>query len=246
MVLLAKRVSASAPRPTIASTSGAPSERAAAWMRSNMRSSSLCFSAAITGSNFHVAKTRGTGAMAGAHDLLGLALAAVGNAPEHPVIAVGNGRAGVPELRADAAVGGILEHADALAVAYFPGDFGAELKVVAFVVNGPALVGVHVNGVAGLAEKFFECFLARKQTDIGHANEREVRPTIGAHGAVGMRISHGRRRLARGHIAAKDAVANDVDALGHHALVVKGERPQPRTMLLACVTYHVDDVGAVA
>ena len=65
-------------------------------------------STGIRGSHFDVAEARGAGAVAGAHDLLGLALAAIRNAPQHPVVAIGDGRAGIPELGGDAAVGRVL------------------------------------------------------------------------------------------------------------------------------------------
>ena len=55
--------------------------------------------------------------MTGAHHLFRLALAAVRSAPQRPVIARADGVAGIPELRGDAAVARILQHADALAAA---------------------------------------------------------------------------------------------------------------------------------
>src|SRR5579864_5998347 len=114
------------------STSVTPSARAASttWLKIS--------SACIRAPDFDFAEARGAGAVAGAHDLFGLAFAAVRNAPEGPVLRSGDGGARVPEFGSDAAVAGILEHADALAVADFPADFAAELELVALIVDGPA------------------------------------------------------------------------------------------------------------
>src|SRR5271157_4054967 len=72
-----------------------------------------------------VANPRRAGSMAGAHHLLGLPLAAVRHPPQGPVLRPGDGRAGIPEFGGYAAVAGVLEHADALAVADLPADFAA-------------------------------------------------------------------------------------------------------------------------
>src|SRR5271165_1253603 len=98
MALLAKRVSALDPAATMASASATPRARDAsatwskmAWQRAG--------SIGIRAPDLDAAEARGTSAVAGAHDLLRLALAAVGRAPQHPVVASGDGRASVPELR---------------------------------------------------------------------------------------------------------------------------------------------------
>src|SRR6058998_1316196 len=101
MVLLAKRVSACDPTPSMASTSPIPSERAA-WttspkissQRSRVSSASL-----IRAADLDSAETRGAGSVAGAHHLLGLSFAAVGRAPQRPVLRAGDGGAGIPKLR---------------------------------------------------------------------------------------------------------------------------------------------------
>src|SRR5215471_9083758 len=100
MALLANRVSAPFSALRISSRSATPCARAAARAISKKRSNSL----RIRAPDLDLAETRGARSVAGAHHLLGLSLAAVGNAPESPVLAAGDGRAGVPELRGDAAV----------------------------------------------------------------------------------------------------------------------------------------------
>ncbi len=105
----------------------------------------------------------------------------------------GDGRAGVPELRGDAAVAGVLQHAHALAVADLPADLAAELEVVALVVDGPAPVGLHVDARGPSAEDFVERLRARLEAHVGHADQRQARPAVGAHAAVGARLRPPRR-----------------------------------------------------
>src|ERR1700733_792368 len=183
MVLLAKRVRAAQCAPKRASTSETPKDAAAFCTVSNSSRHSLWVSMAaptsggIRGSHFNVVEARGAGAMAGADHLLGLSLAAIGNAPQHPVIAIRNGGAGIPKLGGDATVSRILEHANAFAIFDLPGDLATELEVVALVVDGPTPIGLHVNRVADAGENFIERLLAGQQADVGHADERETRPT---------------------------------------------------------------------
>src|ERR1700685_1021533 len=113
MVLLAKRVRAAQCAPKSASTSETPSDLAACCTAANSSRHSLCNSmapsesAAIRGSHLDVVEAGGAGAMAGADHWLGLPLAAIRNAPQHPMIAIGDGGAGVPKLGGDTAIGGI-------------------------------------------------------------------------------------------------------------------------------------------
>src|SRR5207247_635809 len=232
MVLLAKRVRAFAPTASMASTSCTPSERAAfstcakiSWQAWRVSGGSLIGAADLDG-----AEPRGTGTVTRAHHLFGLSLAAVGRAPESPMLRPGDSGAGVPELRADAAVAGILEHADALAFADLPGDLAAELEIVALVVDRPALVGLHVDGVFAAAENFVQRLRAGLEADVGHADEGNARPAVGAHGSVGADLAYRRRGLARGHVADEQAVADNVRLLGRHALVIESEGSQTGTM----------------
>ena len=183
--------------------------------------------------------------MAGAHHLLGLPLAAVRHAPQRPVLRPGDGRAGIPEFGRYPAVAGVFEHAYALAAAHLPADFAAELEVVALVVDGPAPVGLHVDGVVR-SEHLFERLFAREQADIGHADERQPFPAIGAHTTVGARLANRRGGLARGHVAHETAAADDVGGLRRHAFVVEREGAQARPVLEAGIANHIDDFRAVA
>src|SRR6266478_653570 len=183
----------------MASRSGTPSARAAATADANTssaretvsRADSRASLAGIGATNLDVAKSRGTRAVARAHHLLGLALAAIRRAPKRPVLGARDGSAGIPELGADAAITGIFQHADTLAVADLPSNLASELEVVSFVVDRPAFVGLHVNPVVSI-EHFFQRLYAGLKAYIGHANERNPCPTVGPHGAVRALLTHSR------------------------------------------------------
>src|SRR5450755_3876619 len=121
MVLLAKRVRAPKCAPKSASTSATPNDLAVCRTPANSSRHSLCDinsepydSAGICGSHFNVVEARRACAMAGADHLLGLSLAAIRNAPQHPMIAIGDGGASVPKLGCDTAVSRIFQHPNAL------------------------------------------------------------------------------------------------------------------------------------
>src|SRR5580700_9368288 len=200
----------------------------------------------ISGSDLDVVETRRAGPMTGTDHLLRLALPAVRHTPQHPMVAIGDGRAGIPELSGDAAVSGVLQHARALAVANLPRDLAAELEVVALVIDRPAAVGLHINGAAHAAQYFFQRLFARKQTDVGHADERQTGPSGGAHGAVGTRLSDGCRGFARGHVTNELAVTNDVGALRGNSFVVEEKGSEAWAMLRPRIAHRVDDFRTVA
>src|SRR5580658_6866168 len=252
MVLLAKRVSAAQCAPKSASTSEMPSALA---MSCTCPNSSLqlaigrMVSSKLTGirrSHFDVVEARGACTVAGGDHLLGLSLAAVGNTPQHPMIAIGNGRARVPKLRGDAAIGRVLQHTNALTIFDFPGDLAAELEVVALVVDGPTAIGLHVNGAAHAGKNFLERLLARQQADVGHADQRKAGPTGGAHGAVRALLADGGGRLARGHVSDELAVTNNVGRLRRNTLVIERERAHARAVFDARVANRVHQIGTIA
>src|ERR1700693_1792606 len=199
-------------------------------------------SARITGSDLDVVETRRTGPMAGPDHLLRLAFTAVRHTPQHPMIAVGDGGTGIPKLGGDTAVGWVLQHARAFTVANLPRDLATELEIVTLVVNGPAAVGLHVDGVAHSAQDFVQCLLARHEAHVGHPDKRQTGPSGGAHGTVRPRLSYRCRGFARGHVPDELAVANDVGTLGGNTFVVEKKSTQTRTMLRTRVAYRVDDL----
>src|SRR5258708_23918713 len=116
MVLLAKRVRASRCAPKIASTSRTANDLAASNTIAKspahcsfVRITSLLNSAGIGRSNLDVVETGRASAVAGADHLLRLALAAVRHTPQNPVVAIRDGRAGIPQLARAAAIRRILE-----------------------------------------------------------------------------------------------------------------------------------------
>src|SRR5579875_519093 len=189
----------------MASISATPRERAAASTWPKMAS----ISTGIGATDPDFAEARGARAMACAHYLLRLPLAAIGHSPKRPMLRPGNGRAGVPKFRRNAAVAGVLQHSHPLAIADLPADLAAELKMVALIVNRPAPVGFHINRMLAI-EHFIERLFSRLEAHVGHADEREARPAVGAHAAVRALFAHTGRGFARGHVAFEPAVPDNV------------------------------------
>src|SRR6476646_10950335 len=102
--------------------------------------------------------------MPGSHRLHGLALAAVGSAPQRPLVTRADGVHGVPELRCDSRIRRILEHAPQLAALDLPADLAAELKVITLVVNRPRTIGLHENAIVGAGDELIkrQRFFSRK------------------------------------------------------------------------------------
>src|SRR5262245_53859814 len=79
--------------------------------------------------DLHVAEPRGRRTVSDLHHLHRVALAAVLDAPELPLLAAGDGVTAAPEAWRDARVKRVAQHAGALAVLDLPGDFARELEV---------------------------------------------------------------------------------------------------------------------
>src|SRR4051812_34136459 len=94
--------------------------------------------------------------MAGTHRLHRLSLAAVGRAPERPLIPRADRVHRIPEFGCDAGVGRILDHAAELAALDLPPDFAAKLEVVALVVDGPRSVRLQKQSIVGVSDKLRE------------------------------------------------------------------------------------------
>ena len=183
--------------------------------------------------------------MACAHGLHGLAFAAIGRAPERPVIARTDCVATVPEFGGDAAVAGIFYHAAQLAAFYFPADFGGKLKMIAAIVNGPGAIGLHQDRVVGIGDQIVVTPRAGIDADIGHANHRQAIPGFGAHGAAGARFADGGSQFAIAQVAGEQAVGDDGRALRGDAFVIVGERAEAGAVFEAGVGDDVDDVRTI-
>src|SRR5712692_5881013 len=99
------------------------------------------------------------------------------------MIEFANSIAGIPEFGGDAAVAGILQHADFLPAFDLPADFGGKLKLVTAVVDGPGAVCLHEDAILSVADEIVVVPGAGEQTDIGHSNDREAIPAFRAHGS---------------------------------------------------------------
>src|SRR6266478_2369398 len=197
--------------------------------------------------HLHSPKPRWTRSMPRSHHLLWLPFPAVRRTPQCPVITRANRVHRIPELGCNSAVGGILEHAGALAVSDFPSDFGAELEVVALVVNGPRTVGLKQNAVIGGPNQLIESqrLLAGENTDIGHADDRQPVPTLSAQSSSGTIQADDRCSLARTEKSGEQPVRDDRSALCRNTFVVECKRSESRPVLLASVGDYVYQLAAV-
>src|SRR5579864_2481518 len=104
------------------------------------------------GVHAHVAEATRRRAVADVDGLARLSLAAVDHAQHLPLVGPGDGVAGAPELRGDAAVQRIAHQPGAPAVLDQPPVLGAELEVEAAVVDAPGPVGLQVDAVLGAGD----------------------------------------------------------------------------------------------
>src|SRR5215470_8409286 len=105
--------------------------------------------------DLHILEPRRRSAVPGAHGLHGLAFAAVGRAPQRPLVARADRFHGVPEFGGDPGIRRILEHPSQLAALDVPADFAAELEVIALIVNRPGAVGLHVDAVVNARDEMY-------------------------------------------------------------------------------------------
>src|SRR5688500_20216323 len=106
--------------------------------------------------------------MTGVTDLPGLSLAAVRSAPEGPLRLVAKHVQALPELRADAGVGRILDHPSALAILDLPADLATELEIQALVVDRPRAVSVNQDVDLGGRDHLLEAASAGQEIDASH------------------------------------------------------------------------------
>src|SRR3989442_10953732 len=113
-----------------------------------------------------------------AHHLLWLPFPAMRCSPEHPLVARADRIQRIPELSGNSGVGRVLQQACTLAILDLPSRLAAELEVVAFVVDGPGAVGLHVDAVVRRSDELLagEGLLPRHNADIGHADDRQPVP----------------------------------------------------------------------
>ncbi len=185
--------------------------------------------------------------MSRAHNLLRLALAAVWSSPQRPLVARADRIHRIPKLRGDPRVGRIFQHPHPLPFLDLPRNLASELKVVAFVVNRPGLVGFHVDALVGRGNELFQTqrLLSGQNADVGHANHGQPVPTFSAQRATGSRRADGVRRFARTQISRKTSIRDNWRRLRGHTFIVIGEGSEARPVLLPSVGHDVDQFAAV-
>src|ERR1700752_1456616 len=106
-----------------------------------------------------------------------LSLAAVGGAPHEPVLIVAYSITGIPEFGSDAGVCAITQHLPEFAILDLVTDFGAELEVVALIVNGPGAIRFHVDAIVRVSNQIVVIPCARFDAHIRHADDRDTIPS---------------------------------------------------------------------
>ena len=131
--------------------------------------------------------------MAGAHGLHWLALAAIRRAPKRPMFFIRDCIEGIPKLRSYSTVGAILQQPAELTVLDFVSDFRAELKIQSQVIDTPRAIGFHENTVVCIGDEIIEFPIAGFERYIGHPNQRNSIPSLGAHAAIALHAQLRRR-----------------------------------------------------
>src|SRR4029077_4136930 len=242
MVLLAKRVKEKREPVKMASTSSADEKRRIRSKRS--AASSLVsipefpvktrlpasppprtLSLRIRRADANIQEPGRTRPMSRAHNLLRLALAAVWSSPQRPLVARADRIHRIPKLRGDPRVGRIFQHPHPLTFLDLPRNLASELKVVAFVINRPGFVGLHVDTLISRGNELFQTqrSLSGQNADIGHANHGQPVPTFGAQRATGSRRAYSVRRFARTQISRKTSIRDNRRRLRGHTFIVIGE-----------------------
>src|SRR5690606_14777233 len=173
-------------------------------------------------------------------NLRGLALAVEERATQAIVGFVADRAAGVPELRRADLVSHVLDHAGDLAVLDLVEQLAAELGVVALLVDRERAVADDVDAVLDVLDHVFDGQLltAGGHRDVGHALELHRRPGVGVAAAVGLLLAQDVGLVADGLVIDQDAVADQVPALGLHALVVVRHRAQAARLGLVGEDRH--------
>src|SRR6478672_8628638 len=190
-----------------------PKTSAALFLSSmKIRNSSITF---ISRSHLNPPKPRRRRSMSRAHHLLRLPFAAMRSPPEHPFVARANRIHRIPEFRSNPAVGGVSQHASALAIFNFPSNLAAELEVVTFVINRPGTIGLHVDPLVGGSNKLLACqrLLPRQNADIGHSDNWQPVPSLSAQCSSRAIGANAMSSLARCQISGEQSVSNDWRAL---------------------------------
>src|SRR5438132_6542724 len=104
------------------------------------------------------------------HRLARLALSAIRRTPQHPALLVGDGVAGVPELRSNPRIGGSSHHFPNASVPYPVSLFGVELEVVPLLVDAPAIVCDHKVSIASIFNHLIIVPVAGFETDVSHSD----------------------------------------------------------------------------
>src|SRR5438132_5341329 len=171
------------------------------------------------------------------HRLARLALSAIRRTPQHPALLVGDGVAGVPELRSNPRIGGSSHHFPNASVLYPVSFFGVELEVVPLLVDAPAIVRYHQVSVASIFNHLIIVPLTGLETDVRHPDYWKL-VVFGSHTPVTPGLPHSRGGFSRHEISHEFSVLDRIFSLSFDSFVIVTKGPESVSMIEGSVHYY--------
>src|SRR3989454_12547866 len=172
------------------------------------------------------------------HCLPGLAFSAIRRSPKHPALLVGNGIAGIPELRRYASVGRSSDHFSDASVLYPVAFFGVELEVVPLLVDAPTIVCNHKVSVASIFDHLVIVPVSRFETDVGHSDYWKL-VVFGSHTSIASALANSGGGFSGHEISHELSILDRELSLGHYSLIIVAEGSQSVSMVEGCIHYNV-------
>src|SRR2546426_10057220 len=172
------------------------------------------------------------------HCLPGLAFSAIRRSPKHPALLVGNGIAGIPELRRYASVGRSSDHFSDASVLYPVAFFGVELEVVPLLVDAPTIVCDHEVSVAGIFDHLVIVPLSRFETDVGHSDYWKL-VVFGSHTSITSTLANSGSGFSGHEISHELSILDCIFSLGFHPLIIVTEGSKSVPMIEGCIHNNI-------
>src|SRR5262249_49182978 len=173
-----------------------------------------------------------------------LALSVIGGSPLLPIAGAGDQVAGLPEIGRAGLIGDLRQHTLLLAALDGPEGVATQLEVITLLVDREAPIPVDQDAVIHAGDEIVKSGLApaRLEPDIGHALEWDARPVIGVAAAARLLFTDQRGLLARGLVMLENALLDDREFAGLHAVIVIAGGGE--AALIGAVAPDVDNVAA--
>ena len=180
--------------------------------------------------------------MTGVGNLGRLAFAAVRRAPHVPVFCTADSITAVPELGRNSHIGAVLQQPAHFPVLDLVARLGAKLEVIAFVVDRPGAVGLHIDAVLRVSNQVVKIPSPWFDADIGHPHQGDAVPIRGPHAAVRFPAKLG-CSFTTHQVAHKLALFNKRRGLGRDSFIIPAVRTQ--TQGSNAVLGQVDDLRTI-